>query len=162
VIVGGFVRVGRRAVGLLGMTALLSLTLSGCVVPIEPIDPMAVKMVNSRLNVVLCESPSFNELQISEVDKSSKPSRPQMVWRVTGRTVSTSSPIVFGVAPTGLNSVLGPSRLDLPGNRVTISASVRDSGGALIKDYFGIFDGDSISNSYWLNERNERVATPCP
>jgi hypothetical protein len=138
---------GRRlaAFGALGL--FMAMMLSGCSAPVQ----IAVRLVDGDLTFSVCQKAWANRIEVSTVPDGGSEDDIVTVWSATGSTL-THDRVTFSSDRLPGKSVLdaAPQPVDLAGHQVYLKYDIELNGEAQ-SGLFAAWDGDDISDDYWLD-----------
>lgn len=139
------------------VVAVGALSLSGCSAPQE----VAVTREGGEVVFAVCEEARTNRIEIYVVPKEGDPVD-RLVWAADGEITPIEPPFVFtfGRALAGFVEEGPADALVTDGNYVAMYVDY-DIGGVAQSQVFAQWDGDAISDEYWLSSSGARRDSPC-
>lgn len=141
---------GRRAAAVIVVAVLLGL--AGC----TPVDRISAKLVNGGIAFAVCHGTVVNEITVSARPADSS-EQPTDLWHAMGvGELAGGEIVVYGIAPEGLVTDLGPTSHDFSGDEVSL---VIENTGVRTMVWRG--DGSQLSTDAWLTWTGARSDIPC-
>jgi hypothetical protein len=149
----------------IGRGFLLAVVASGVLLGLvgcTPSDDVSARIVDKNLVFVFCGSTDFNRVTVVSADKAVKLYDWIPIWQAIGdlRIPEYGSTITYGIAPDNMINIFDPVRFILKNHFLDITADHADRGQTL-GGLFGQFDGDDLSDKYWLNTVRGHQDKPC-
>jgi hypothetical protein len=148
---------GRRSAAFGALGLFIAVMLSGCSAPAQ----IAVRVVDGDLLFSVCQRTSANRIEVSMVPDGGSEDDIVTIWSATGST-GTHERVTFSSRQLPGQSVLDaePRRFDLAGQQLFLHYDV-DRNGEAQSGLFASWDGDEISDEYWLDADGDHHVEWC-